>query len=691
MQKWKFTCILLVVSVFGMQSVYAQNPALVKAYIDEYKDMAMAEQIRVGIPAAITLAQGIHETGAGTSELAVKGNNHFGIKCKRGWTGQSMKHTDDRPNECFRKYSSAAESYTDHSDYLKNNPRYATLFTLSTTDYAAWAMGLRRAGYATNPKYAQVLIALIEDYKLQEYTYAALDNNPYSDTKYAKGAEVVPNNDNGNNNIAKAKAPVTPMVQPPTPTVVQNSVSNSGITVQQQVPILDSPAYGKVIKVNGLRAIYARKGESPLEYAIRNSIRYNRFLEMNDLKDEPVPADMYLYLERKHFKGTRPMHMVKPGETMLVVAQAEGVQLKSLLEMNLLSEGEEALPGTTLELQRKATTKPKTWAGLQDDNKAAQGAVTSSPKTQTTGYVATNKSNNTTTNMAVDYVHNTSATQTVSTTTNVVSTTPIAPPPPASMVDSQKNELDELKNRFDNVLYADNKTQTKPTVPVDAPPPMAVVKKDTVVVRKVVVPANNTNSTPKVVTTDVPKPVVVAPVTVDTKDDKATVKTRPVTPITRVVSNGDTSGTAPAENVEEEEVVVADMPDEDLTQVAQQPKQPVTPTPATPLAPATVPTVDTPLTELDRLKQQFDRSIYSGGSTTKTTTEPAQKPQTNITSVANNAGKPLVDPSKYYTVKKGDTAFSIAKKHNISMSQLMDWNDLDFGPIKEGMKLKVKE
>ena len=113
--------------------------------------IAMSEQQRTGIPAAIKLAQGIHETGAGTSKLATEANNHFGLKCKTGWTGQTFMHTDDRRNECFRKYNLDFESFQDQSNYLKSNPRYASLFQLSVTDYAAWAFGLSKAGYATNP------------------------------------------------------------------------------------------------------------------------------------------------------------------------------------------------------------------------------------------------------------------------------------------------------------------------------------------------------------------------------------------------------------------------------------------------------------------------------------------------------------------------------------------------------------
>ena len=137
---------------------------------------AISEQRASGIPASVILGQGILETEAGASELMVKANNHFGIKCKNNWQGPTFLHTDDAKDECFKKYQSAEESYKDHSAHLINNPRYAPLFKCSKTDYAAWAVGLKRCGYATNPQYAQRLIKIIEDFRLQEYTYAALDS-----------------------------------------------------------------------------------------------------------------------------------------------------------------------------------------------------------------------------------------------------------------------------------------------------------------------------------------------------------------------------------------------------------------------------------------------------------------------------------------------------------------------------------
>src|SRR6266705_980969 len=174
MQNKKIAVLLVFVISLFFKFSQAQPTDAVLTYISRYKDLAIAEMQRTGIPAAITLAQGIHETEAGTSELVRKSNNHFGIKCKDNWTGQSVSHDDDARGECFRKYAAPEESYRDHSDFLKTRSNYTSLFNLDPMNYEAWAYGLKKAGYATNPKYAQVLIKLIQDYHLQDYTLIAL-------------------------------------------------------------------------------------------------------------------------------------------------------------------------------------------------------------------------------------------------------------------------------------------------------------------------------------------------------------------------------------------------------------------------------------------------------------------------------------------------------------------------------------
>ena len=155
-------CILLLF-IFPIV-VFAQSLNKVELYIQKYKDLAVEHMVEYSIPASITLAQGILESGSGESDLAVESNNHFGIKCHRDWEGDRSYYDDDEENECFRKYKSASESYLDHSLFLKNKPRYSELFSLNITDYKGWAKGLKKAGYATDPNYANNLIRVIEKY-----------------------------------------------------------------------------------------------------------------------------------------------------------------------------------------------------------------------------------------------------------------------------------------------------------------------------------------------------------------------------------------------------------------------------------------------------------------------------------------------------------------------------------------------
>src|SRR5215204_1709081 len=181
MKKIQFA-LALVVLFFGKS--FSQSSQVIKDYVLKFKDIAIEEMKRTGVPAAITLAQGIHETSAGQSVLVLKSNNHFGIKCKTEWTGPSVSHDDDARGECFRKYSSPFDSYKDHSDFLTSRSHYAALFKLNPADDEGWAKGLKKAGYATNPKYPQILIKLIEDYGLQDYTLIAMGdkpNNPQSE------------------------------------------------------------------------------------------------------------------------------------------------------------------------------------------------------------------------------------------------------------------------------------------------------------------------------------------------------------------------------------------------------------------------------------------------------------------------------------------------------------------------------
>ncbi len=179
---------LLAGLVFLSTIVYSQKLSRIQ-YIQQYKDIAVRQMRMYNIPASIILAQGCLESGNGNSSLAVKANNHFGIKCHTSWKGKTYRHDDDKRRECFRKYNSAVESYEDHSIFLSTGKRYASLFDLKITDYKAWAHGLKAAGYATNPKYAQLLIDIIETYKLYEYDVPKTFNTTRKELKAKKRYE----------------------------------------------------------------------------------------------------------------------------------------------------------------------------------------------------------------------------------------------------------------------------------------------------------------------------------------------------------------------------------------------------------------------------------------------------------------------------------------------------------------------
>ena len=339
MQKLKLLFVLF--ACLTLNNSFAQHDPVVVDYINNYKELAIAEMQRTGIPASIKLAQGIHETSAGTSDLVKRSNNHFGLKCKSEWTGMTVKHTDDAPNECFRKYENSKDSYKDQSNYLKNSPRYASLFDLDPTDYKAWAFGLKRAGYATNPKYSQVLIKLIEDYDLQDYTMIALG-------KLKQGQETLAKADKAAEKKPEITTPGKPVVTPAEPEVVVSSKKES------------QPTYPEgEFKINETKVIYAKKGTSFLSIAEKYAIPLARIFEFNEMKvQEFVEKDQLIYIMRKRKTGLNEQHTVKPGETLADIAQTEALRFESLLEYNFLQPKMQPAVGSVLYLRSKAPGMP---------------------------------------------------------------------------------------------------------------------------------------------------------------------------------------------------------------------------------------------------------------------------------------------------------------------------------------------
>ena len=341
----KLNILFLVLASLVLKNSSAQQDPVVVQYIKNYKDLAIEEMQRTGIPASIKLAQGIHETSAGTSDLVRRSNNHFGLKCKSEWTGMTVKHTDDAPNECFRKYESSKDSYKDQSNYLKNSPRYGSLFDLDPTDYKAWAFGLKKAGYATNPKYSQVLIKLIEVYDLQDYTMIALG-------KLKSGQETLARNENKNLEKIPDEKPV---VMQPEPEVVVYSKKEAKKDVVEKKP--EYP--GGEFKINETKVIYAKKGTSYLSIAEKYAIPLARIFEFNEMKvQEVVDKDQLIYIMRKRKVGLNEQHIVKPGETLAAIAQTEALRIESLLEYNFLQPNMQPAVGSVLYLRTKGPGMP---------------------------------------------------------------------------------------------------------------------------------------------------------------------------------------------------------------------------------------------------------------------------------------------------------------------------------------------
>lgn len=304
MQKAIVTILFCTAAFLG----HAQSSQAVRDYIEKYKSIAIEEMLRTGVPASITLAQGIHESGAGTSVLVRKSNNHFGIKCKGEWQGEKVYHDDDAAGECFRKYNDPMDSYRDHSDFLKKRSPYVSLFSLDPTDYEAWAHGLKKAGYATNPRYAPILIKIIEDYKLQEYSLLALGRRQQTNDVVSK-----PSNN-------------------------------------EQRTTTSYPT--GVFRINNTRVVYITKGTSYLTVAEEYRIALPRLFEFNDMQPaDEATQDELIFLARKRKEGATETHVVQPGETLRSIAQTEGIRLESLIAYNYLREGVQPPAGRSLYLR----------------------------------------------------------------------------------------------------------------------------------------------------------------------------------------------------------------------------------------------------------------------------------------------------------------------------------------------------
>lgn len=258
-------------------------------YIERYKHIAIDHMQRHKIPASITLAQGLLESGAGKSELATKGKNHFGIKCHSDWNGKKMHKADDGPNDCFRVYNSVEASYEDHAQFLKRT-RYQSLYNLKITDYRGWAKGLQQCGYATDRAYANKLIKVIEDYELYLHDQAAL------------GKKV-----KGSGNVSRDKAPV--------------------VQLYKHTPY----------KTHNLVYVIAKDGDTYEAIAAEFDFKVKDLCKWNEVpEDFPLKEGDLVYFEKKKSKADKPYydHVVQIGESMHSIAQKYGVRVKNLYKMN---------------------------------------------------------------------------------------------------------------------------------------------------------------------------------------------------------------------------------------------------------------------------------------------------------------------------------------------------------------------
>ena len=407
-------CFGMLFLVIGMQIAQAQSESTV-VYIEQYKKIAVQEMKRTGIPASITLAQGIVESNSGESNLAKKFNNHFGIKCKSDWKGETTFQDDDTKQECFRVYPNAAASFKDHSDFLKNRPNYAALFTLDPVDDSAWAYGLKKAGYATASDYPKKLLKIIDDYELSQYNFPELDNDELDSPLIEKPLIKSPVMKVVADTIAIKKdtiltKEIVPTVKKdtivkmdsvinttPTPKYTQaqifaadssnialskvNGISANNNTVANDIPtmkglgvskdtvkqVLFTITKKKVInypkekfKINSVPVLWVKAGSSYLQIAQLHKISLYKLFVYNDMEEaDVVEKDQLVFLAPKKKSGNKSIHTAKEGETLYEISQNEGIQLSYLQAYNKNLPKGKLKEGTIVLLFKPKETKPE--------------------------------------------------------------------------------------------------------------------------------------------------------------------------------------------------------------------------------------------------------------------------------------------------------------------------------------------
>jgi LysM repeat protein len=322
----KFFVVALAFLILNL-SAFSQAKMTREQYISKYKNVAINNMRKHKVPASITLAQGLLESGNGNSELSQKSNNHFGIKCHSTWKGKKTYHDDDKKKECFRVYKTVEDSYADHANFLHKS-RYAKCFELKITDYKGWAKELKNAGYATNPKYPKLLIKIIEDNELYKYDEEALGR----------------------------KASKEPKETVKTPTGNASGSKGPNEKYDNNKEFEDVDYYGKpMVKLseNKIKFIIAGKGDSPEKIARKMEMGRWQILLYNNVKPEyRFREGEKIYLQPKRNKGSKPYHIAKSGESIWIISQKFGVKMSKIRKYNKLTKDSQIKPGQKIYLKR---------------------------------------------------------------------------------------------------------------------------------------------------------------------------------------------------------------------------------------------------------------------------------------------------------------------------------------------------
>ena len=323
--------ILLCISV----QLGAQVRQTREEYISRYMPIAIAHMERYGIPASITMAQGILESDCGNSLLSMKSNNHFGIKCKRNWTGDKVYHDDDAKGECFRSYPSVEASYRDHAEFLDSQPRYDSLFAYSSDDYKSWARGLKAAGYATAPDYAQRLIRIIEENQL------FLLDRPDGERLYASRS---------GRKITDPEGWFTDQTSMERPADGSSAVDPDNY----RVTINAHNGYN-VYATNGVHYVLAKENDTFENIGRKFRLSPRNLRKFNDLKDkkaQPVPGEaVYIERKRKRWEGNSRHHICRQGETAYSVGQSYAIRTRSIEKLNKFRKDEELAAGREIRIK----------------------------------------------------------------------------------------------------------------------------------------------------------------------------------------------------------------------------------------------------------------------------------------------------------------------------------------------------